>query len=105
MHRALAESVLALRAPWQVVAELQQVLGPVPESDQEAYEATAEIYGTCRMLLAPLDRELLSKVVTGVGGEFWELLEPLRLVRPINGGPGYDLDLLQELRGLNFELG
>jgi len=31
-------------------------------------------------------------------------LEPLRNVRPCNGGPGYDEELVMHLRTLNFEL-
>lgn len=35
----------------------------------------------------------------------WDVLSPVREVRPVNGGPGYDRDLVLDLRTLNFELG
>jgi hypothetical protein len=34
----------------------------------------------------------------------WDVLAPVRAVRPVNGGPGYDRDLVLELRTLNFEI-
>ena len=37
--------------------------------------------------------------------DMWDLLAPLRAVRPANGGPGFDEELVLELRTLNFELG
>jgi hypothetical protein len=83
---------------------MARCLGALPATEVEAYEATLEIYGSCRMLLAPLDKELLAKVVQGQGCDFWEVLEPVRRVRPVHGGPGWDLGLLQVLRELNFDL-
>jgi hypothetical protein len=105
VHRALAESVLGLRAPGQVVQDMARLLGPVPYQHQTAYAMTSEIYGTCRMLLAPLERDLLEQVVSGCGCDFYDILEPLRKVRPVNGGPGWSEELVHELRTLNFQLG
>ena len=79
-------------------------LGPIPKLQRENYVMTAEIYGTCRMLLAPLERSLFDQVVCARGCNFWEELQPLRDMRPINGGKGYDLGLLIKLRELNFDL-
>lgn len=37
--------------------------------------------------------------------DMWEVLAPVRAVRPLNGGPGFDRDLVLDLRTLNFEIG
>lgn len=36
--------------------------------------------------------------------DMWDVLAPVRAVRPVNGGPGYDRELVLDLRTLNFEL-
>ncbi len=71
---------------------------------QEAYEWTAEIWSSTRMQLAALPREQLSDVCGGVPGvDMWDVLQPLRELRPVNGGPGWSSDLGMDLRALNFE--
>lgn len=80
-------------------------LGPVPDAHAAAYQMTAEIYGTSRMLLAVLERDLLYQVVCDFQTDFHALLQPVRQVRPVQGGPGYSESLLTDLRCLNFELG
>ena len=35
----------------------------------------------------------------------WDVLAPVRAARPVNGGAGYDRDLVLDLRTLNFEIG
>ena len=37
-------------------------LGPVPERQQMAFDAVSEIYGSTRMMLACLPRDLLEQV-------------------------------------------
>ena len=37
--------------------------------------------------------------------DMWDVLAPVRAVRPVNGGAGYDRDLVLDLRTLNFEIG
>lgn len=96
---------MGLRVTSAVLSDMARTLGPVPTEHEAAYAAVAEMYGTCRMLLAPLDRKLLGEVVGGCACDFYDLLEPLRRVRPVNGGKGWDDDLLVELRELNFDLG
>lgn len=105
VKRALLECVVRLRCTDKLVQDMIGILGPVPEDQKEAYESTSEIYSTCRMLLAVLEKDLLEQVVSGVGCDIYELLDGLRRVRPCNGGPGWDAALLAELRGLNFNLG
>lgn len=104
VKRALLECVVRLRCTERLIQDMTGILGPVPDDHQEAYQSTHEIYSTCRMLMAVLKRELLEQVVSGVDCNFWDVLEPLRKVRPVNGGPGWDADLVLELRGLNFQL-
>jgi hypothetical protein len=86
------------------VREMVTSLGPIPKPQRESYMIASEIYGSCRMLLAPLERSLFDQVVCGRGCNFWEELQPLRDMRPVNGGKGYDLGLLVQLRELNFDL-
>ena len=49
--------------------------------------------------------DLLSRMVGGYGSDFWDVLEPLRVLRPVNGGPAWTEEAVMDLRLLNFELG
>lgn len=100
----MAEAAVGLRGSGLVVNAMIQSLGQIPKDEVESYMITSEIYGCCRMLLATLDKETFHQVVTGTGCDFWAELQPLRDLRPVNGGPGHDLGLLIELRELNFDL-
>ena len=60
-------------------------------------QATLTVYGSTRMLLAATDAELLPLLVchrpckdgaAAAGDGLQELLQPLRAVRPANGGAG-----------------
>lgn len=64
------------------------------------------VYGTPRMLMAVLDKELLAQTCTERTGadNMWEVLGPLRAVRPVNGGRGYDAELIGKLRMLHFQI-
>jgi len=104
VKRALLESTLRLHCRSEVLADLQTVLGPVPSEQQDPYSYTVELYGTPRMLMAVLSEELLPEVCGRRKGSFSELLEPLRAVRPVNGGPGFDVDLIMKLRLLHFQI-
>lgn len=104
IRRALFDGVIRLTCRPDVTYDAAVTLGPPPANSMDAYELTSELYGSTRMLLATLDREQLKAVCSGWRCDPWELLEPLRAVRPCNGGPGYDQDLVMNLRTLNFEL-
>ena len=104
VRRALAESVVGLRVPGAVVREMVKSLGTIPKPQRQDYLITSETYGCCRMLLAPLEKSLFDQVVCSRGCNFWEELQPLRDIRPVNGGKGFDLGLLVQLRELNFDL-
>lgn len=104
VRRALLECVMAARTSEAVVADMARCLGPIDEAHREAYEAMHEVYGTCRMQLACMDRAMLERIASGYECDFWQVLEPVRRVRPSNGGPGWTAELVEELRGLNFEL-
>jgi hypothetical protein len=59
------------------------------------------------MQLATLPRQLLSQVCSTLpssGLKVDELLQPLRDLRPSNGGKGWDPEVGMQLRGLNFDL-
>ncbi len=83
---------------------MTDTLGPVPSNQQQAVEAIEEIYGSSRMMLATLPRELLAKVCIGLNCDMYDVLEPFRSTRPINGGPAYSDELVTLVRSLNFDL-
>ncbi len=87
----------------QVLQDMNQVLGPVPESQFEAVESIEEIYGCNRMMLAALPREQLAKVCSGLKCDMYEVLKPFRELRAVNGGAVYTQEIIETLRALNFE--
>ncbi|KAK9818007.1 hypothetical protein WJX72_005637 [[Myrmecia] bisecta] len=105
VHRGLLEALMRLKCVPQVIEDMDRVLGPVPNDQREAYEGCLEVYGSPRMLMAVLSQEQLSHICRGLGMDYWDVLEPLRAVRPVNGGPGFSMDLVMQLRMLHFELG
>lgn len=127
----------------QVLDDLARALGPIPPRHQPAAAAVGEVYGSPRMALAALPRELLDKAVQGLKCDYHQVraapygalvclppcvreLEPLlelarmrqlksrtralqvldnmRAIRPLHGGPGYSEDMVTFVRALNFEL-
>lgn len=62
VRRALVECVLRLSCGDGVLQEFQMYLAPLDPTEQDAYEAVTELYGTPRMLLAVLSRQLLDRV-------------------------------------------
>ena len=54
--------------------------------------------------MAVLSRELLAETCQGRDCDMWEVLAPLRALRPVNGGPGYNTDEIMKLRTLHFQL-
>ncbi len=52
---------------------MDQVLGPVPPREGLAVEAIREVYGSPRMQLASLPREVLDVAVKGLGCDFYEV--------------------------------
>ena len=64
-----------------------------------------EVYGSTRMLLACLPRQELDSVCSGCGCDMWEVLAPMRAARPVNGGPGCDMELALDLQMLFLEIG
>jgi len=104
VRRALFDGVIRLTCRPDVSYDAAMTLGSPPSASMEAYEITSELYGTTRMLLATLGKDQLAEVCSGWRCDPWDILEPVRRVRPCNGGPGYDMDLALQLRMLNFEL-
>ena len=87
------------------VVEALHALVPRLNSDQlHDYEAVTELYGSSRMLLAVLEREQLARVISGLHCDFYDVLEPVRAVRPSSGGAGFDFDIINELRLLHFQI-
>ena len=95
-------AALRLRCPPSVLADVEASLPCLPDFEQEHFAWTQELYGHTRMLLATLPREQLPEVCCGRECDMWDVLRPLRDVRPINGGPGYTLDVIAALRALDF---
>ena len=104
VRRALFDGVIRLTCRPDVTYDAASTLGPPPRESMEAYELTSELYGSTRMLLATLDRDQLAEVCSGWRCDPWEFLEPVRNIRPSQGGPGYDKELVLQLRMLNFEI-
>ncbi|KAF6258087.1 hypothetical protein COO60DRAFT_1460861 [Scenedesmus sp. NREL 46B-D3] len=103
--RGLLEAVLQLSVPPEVLQDVQDVLPPVPDDQAEARQITHEIYSTFRMQLAALPEPLLQQVCGSVKGcTLQELVQPLRAIRPVNGGQGWDMAVVMQLRTLNFDL-
>jgi len=109
--RGLLHAVLRLGATDEVLSDLEQTLGPLPDTQRMAYDAVCEIYGVTRVMLSCLPRDLLDKVCQGAPAaegagrvDLYAALQPLRDLRPRHGGPGYSEDALTELRALNFDL-
>lgn len=104
VRRALFDGVIRLTCRADVSTDISETLDPPTGEALEAYLMTSEIYGSSRMLLATLNEDQLAEVCGGWRCDMWEVLQPLRSVRPVNGGKGYDQELVVQLRMLNFEL-
>jgi hypothetical protein len=66
-----------------------------------AFNATSEIYGAPRMLLAAAeadDAAFDAAVGSATGVDFKKELEPMRAVRPANGGVGWSEEAIVWLR-------
>lgn len=104
VRRALLAAYLAYNTSPAVLEYMDEVLPPLPAHHSNAYSWTFEMYMSSRMQMACLPEHMLRQVCEGVGCDFFSLLEPLRRIRPLNGGSGYDEDLGLQLRALNFEV-
>ena len=104
VRRALFDSVIRLTCHNDVLNDINATLGEPTARALPSYLLTRELYGSSRMLLATLEKDQLSHICGSWRCKMWEVLEPLRAVRPVNGGPGYDEELIMQLRTLNFEI-
>ncbi len=104
IRRALVTAALRLCCSEEVLAEYDRVMGPLPAAQQRAWEVTTEIYGSTRMLLAVLPPQELAAVCSGWRCDMWQVLAPLRAVRPVNGGSGADEELAIDLQMLYVEV-
>ncbi len=101
----VAVSTAHQHTPNVQVLEALHALSPPLSADQQCdYEAVLELYGTTRMMLAVLGKEQLAQVVSGRDCGFYDVLEPVRAVRPVHCGAGHDLDVLNDLRMLHFQV-
>jgi hypothetical protein len=62
-----------------------------------ASEFPVACFGVCLMHYGCL-------LLVCVAGACEGLLQPLRVIRPVNGGPGWDMDVVMQLRALNCDL-
>jgi len=104
LRRGLLLALMRMCVTAEVMEDMDTVLGAVPDAQMPAVEAISEIYGSTRTMLACLPRDLLAQVCSGYKCDMYEALEPLRALRPMNGGPGYSEEMVQYVRSLNFEL-
>jgi len=105
----LLARTLELRCAREVTQHALQVLGLAElqahgGSGWVAFEGVLETYGTCRMMLATVPEAQLGAIVSGHACDMAAVLQPLRVLRPVEGGRGYDEEALKHLRTLNFEL-
>lgn len=133
VKRALLETYIELTSAPDVLGHLQQVLGPPRDIDLDDFSIARETYAGTRMLLAVLDRSqleqvrlaaaqatgqpihvpnlscissdpLVLQVCCGWQCNMYDVLQPLRAVRPVNGGCACSLDLVYQLRLLHFNI-
>jgi len=105
--RGLLDAVLALSVTEEVLQDLEAHLPPVPADQEEERALAFELYSAQRVQLAALPRAVLERVCScargcEAGGDMWEVLAPLRALRPVNGGPGWDEDAVMGLRALDL---
>ncbi|DBA73904.1 TPA: hypothetical protein ACH3X2_009555 [Trebouxia sp. C0005] len=105
VRRALLERFIELSCSSAVHADMQRQLSSLPAEAVHPYALTRELYGSPRMLLAMLPQDHLHKVCSGWNCDMWDVLKPVRDVRLRYGGPGFNEELLWELRQLYFDLG
>ena len=109
-RRGLLRSALGLCCSGEVLADFDAAMddaaGPLQDSDDlaEACGVTMEIYGSTRMLLAVLPLSELEAVCSGWSCDMWDVLAPLREVRPVNGGSGCEVELALDLRMLHLDI-
>lgn len=101
---AILESLVRLSASDQVLTDLKNEIGDVPEQYKNDYWFMLELYSSTRMLLATLNKEELAQVCCGWNCDIWDLLAKYRAARPANGAKVLDLDLITELRGLEVSV-
>lgn len=101
---AIMQRLLGLRCTESLVQDafkaLDDDMNTLEGEEIIAFNATSEIYGSARMLLACVeDREVFDAVVGGVEkSDFADALAPMREVRPANGGVGWSEDAIVWLR-------
>ena len=88
----------------QVVEALHGLVPRLSPDQQRDYEAVTELFGSTRMLLAVLEQQQLAQVISGLQCDFYDVLEPVRAVRPSRGGAGFDVDVINSLRLLHFQI-
>lgn len=103
VQQALVESVLRLQCGSGVLQDFQEHAPQLYTHDLIDYETVLELYGSARMLLAVLPPELLQRVCIGWRVDMWQVLQPLRQARPINGGNPVNEDLVLQLRLLDLQ--
>uniref|UniRef100_A0A7R9V4Q4 Uncharacterized protein n=1 Tax=Chlamydomonas euryale TaxID=1486919 RepID=A0A7R9V4Q4_9CHLO len=104
VRRGLLHAMMRQMVTQEVMADMANVLGPVPQPQLQAVDAIEEIYTCNRMMLAALPPELLKEVVAGFNCDFEDVLAPYRDIRAVNGGCVYSEEIVTQLRSLNFEL-
>jgi hypothetical protein len=104
VRRGLLQALMRMIVDDDVMADMENVLGPVPARQALAVEAIDEIYMCCRMMLAALPRDLLQQVAGNLNCDLWDVLAPYRELRASNGGAVYCEEIVMALRSLNMDL-
>jgi hypothetical protein len=104
---ALAQRLMGLRCPPALVDDVMRTLSAdvqgLNANDLIDFELVSEVYGSPRMLMACVeDQEVLDAVIGGFKCDFSkDVLEPVRAVRPRNGGKGYSDEIINSLRTMS----
>jgi hypothetical protein len=103
-RRGMLDALLALSVTEEVLQDLDAHLPPLPEDQEEERQLAFEFYSAQRTQLSALPRPLLERVcgaAPAAGGSMWDVLAPVRAVRPAHGGRGWDLGVVEGLRALD----
>ena len=87
-------------APDSVAARTPDQDHRQPCMHTEPWQLLADLPGYVEAMRLHLCRQ----VCGGLGVDMWDVLQPLRQARPVNGGSAVDHDLVMSLRMLNFQL-
>jgi hypothetical protein len=101
---AMAQRLMGLRCPPALLNDVERTLeedvANLTDEEKANFELVSEVYGSTRMLMACVkDEAVLDTVIGGYKCDYSkDVLEPVRAVRPANGGKGWSDEIINALR-------